>query len=141
VELVDLLKFVVPLLGAAVAWLWNERRRRSADEYQRKEQKYSVLIEAAEGFYTHMAGVEEAKHLKETFLLELRKCWLYCPDEVIYAANRWMDLQMVESNSTNEQRLAAVADFIATIRRDLLSRKPVKRTRLTASDYRHMRVT
>lgn len=140
IDIFDALKFAIPLLGAAFAWLWNERRRRAADEYERKEKKYSVLIESAEGFYVHLTDPAQSKQLKETFLAEFRKCWLYCPDEVILAANAWLEMQKEGVASTNEQRLHAIGKFMLAVRRDLLMRKPVRRTTLIPADYKHLRV-
>jgi hypothetical protein len=140
-DFIDLLKFAIPLLGAAIAWLWNERWRRLTDEYQRKEQKYTSLIEAAEGFYAQASGTPEGKNLKTQFLLELKKCWLYCPDDVIKSANRWLDLMHEGAGSTNEARKAALGEFMVAVRKDLLSRKPVRRTDLTAADFKHVRAT
>ena len=41
----DLSKFALPLIGGAIAWLWNERRKRASEEYERKEKKYTLLVE------------------------------------------------------------------------------------------------
>ena len=140
-DVIDILKFAIPLFGAAVAWLWNERWRRLADEYQRKEQKYTLLIESAEGFSEQASSTPEGKVLKTQFLLELKKCWLYCPDDVIKAANRWLDLMHTGVGSTNDARKSALSEFMVAVRKDLLSRKPVKRTNLTPADFRHVRAT
>ena len=48
---VDFLKFFLPLVGVTFAWFWNERRKRLADEYVRKEKKYEALIDSLQGFY------------------------------------------------------------------------------------------
>ena len=140
-DVIDLLKFAIPLLGAAIAWLWNERRRRLADEYQRKEQKYTSLIEAAEGFYVQASGTPEGKNLMTQFLLELKKCWLYCPDDVIRAANRWLDLMHEGVGSSNDARKSALGEFMVAVRKDLLSRRPVKNTDLTAADFKQLRAS
>jgi hypothetical protein len=139
-DLIDALKFSVPLIGAAVAWLWNERRRRIADEYERKEQRYTSLVEAADGFYVHMSNADAGRQLKAQFLSEIKKCWLYCPDEVIRAAYLILDLAKTGANSTDEQRLKAMGEFMVAIRKDLLARRPVRKTSLVASDFRHFKI-
>ncbi len=49
--ILEFAKFFVPLTGAAIAWFWNERQKRIAEEYVRKEQKYLALIDSLYGFY------------------------------------------------------------------------------------------
>ena len=84
-EMLDFLKFAIPVAGAGFAWYWNERRKRISDEYEKKAERYTKLIESLQGFYE---GVEqkEAHRLKSNFIIELNNCWLYCPDEVINKA-------------------------------------------------------
>jgi hypothetical protein len=54
----DFLKIFLPLAGAAFAWFWNERRKRIAEEYERKTEKYAALIDSLQGFYV---GVSPTK--------------------------------------------------------------------------------
>ncbi len=59
-------------------WL-NERSKRVQSAYLRKEEKYIQLIKSLEGFYESSRN----RDLINQFLLELKLCWLYCPDDVI----------------------------------------------------------
>ena len=68
------------------------------------------------GFYS---GIENADRLKGEFLDQLNQCWLYCPDEV---------------------KEKAMGEFIAAIRKDLLSRVLVRCTKLIGEDFRHLKV-
>lgn len=135
--LLDFLKFFVPLAGAAIAWFANERQKRSADEYTRKERKYGALIDALQGFYVS-ASTEEGRILKERFLSELNKCWLYCPDDVIQKAYAFLDTVHIETKSSDDAKEKAAGEFMLSVRQDLLSRKPVRYTSLTSRDFRHL---
>jgi hypothetical protein len=136
----DFLKFFLPLAGAAFAWFWNERSRRISDEYERKEQKYAVLIECLQGFYSHVSGGQRGRELKAQFLSELNKCWLYCPDEVIGKAYAFLEKVHTDGQYPDEMKERAVGELILAIRIDLLSRKPVRKTKLSPSDFKHLRV-
>lgn len=80
--LVEILKFFLPLAGAAIAWLYDQGQRRTLDQYQRKETQYRELLLSVRGFYT---GTQDTK-LKQAFLDQVNLCWLYCPDDVIRKA-------------------------------------------------------
>lgn len=138
---IDFLKFFLPLVGVTVAWFWNERRKRAADEYVRKEKKYEALVDSLRGFYTQAIGLPEGRELKGRFLQELNKCWLYCPDEVIKKAYAFMATVHTDKVHTDAEKEQAVGEFMVAIRRDLLSRRPVTATHLTASDFKHLRAT
>ena len=66
----DFLKFFIPLAGGVIGWLVNEHRKRQADEYTRKEERYQGLILSPRGFY---AGSEDLK-LKQEFVNQLALC-------------------------------------------------------------------
>lgn len=134
----DFLKFIIPLLGAVSAWILNERRKRIDDEYSRKEKKYESLIEGLRGFYDDMAQKRDGKDLKARFLQELNKAWLYCPDEVIQKAYQFLNTVKGEGKYTQEQQKAATGELMLAIRKDLLSRKPVKGTSLTPQDFQFL---
>jgi hypothetical protein len=139
--LLDFLKFFLPLAGAAFAWFWNERRKRSAEEYERKEKRYEALVESLQGFYTTMISDPKGRELKAQFLAELNKSWLYCPDDVIKKAYAFIATVQTGANSTDAIKECAVAELMVAIRKDLLSRKPVRLTALTDKDFKHLTVT
>jgi len=136
----DFLKIFIPLVGAIIAWFANEWRKRGWEEYQRKEGKYQVLLKSLKGFYTS-ASPEEAKVLKQAFLEQLDLCWLYCPDEVIKKAYVFLSCVHTNIRCTDEEKEKALGDLVLAIRKDLLSRKIVRKTKLKPEDFKILRST
>ncbi len=134
---VDFWKFAAPLFGAIVAWFVNEWRKRVWEQYQRKEESYKELLRCLKGFYV---GASNAAELKEEFLNQLNRCWLYCPDDVIKKGYAFLDTVHTGQTSTDKVKEKAVGDFVASIREDLLSRKLLKKTKLTGEDFKHLKV-
>lgn len=130
----DFLKFFIPLAGAVVAWFLNERRRRSWEEYLRKEERYRELLRTLVGFYDHSASPEPRRQ----FLEEYKRCWLYCSDDVIRAANYAMKVMVEGTTVPMEQRRLRISEFVLAIRRDLLRRTLTRDTNLKAEDYVHI---
>ncbi len=130
----DFLKFFLPLAGAVIAWFFNERRRRSWEEYLRKEERYRELLRTLVGFYDHSASAETRRE----FLEEYKRCWLYCSDDVIRAANCAMDVMVEGTTVPMEQRRLRIGEFVLAIRRDLLRRTLTRGTDLKAEDYVHV---
>ena len=127
----EFLKFFVPLIGAVIAWYLNERRRRAWEEYLRKEERYRELLRNLSGFYSHASNSDA----RGQFLEEYRRCWLYCSDEVVRAANSAIEVMVEGTTIPMEQRLQRIGELVVAIRRDLLRRTLTRRTSLTASDY------
>lgn len=132
----DFLKFFLPLAGGVIAWFLNERRKRAWEEYQKKEEHYRELVRTVRGFYVETSDPK----LKNEFLEQLKQCWLYCPDEVITNGYTFLNSVHAQKTSTDEDRERTLGDFIVAIRRDLLSRKITRRTKLLGKDYQHLRV-
>ncbi len=130
----DFLKFFIPFAGAVIAWFVNEKRKRAWDEYQRKEPRYQELLRTVKGFY--IAAHSEEK--KSEFVEQLKLCWLYCPDEVIKKAYAFLDAVNSASQKTLEEKQLSLGDFVVAIRKDLLSRKITRKTKLTSQDYQHL---
>lgn len=130
----DFLKFFVPLVGAVVAWFINERRRRAWEEYLRKEERYRELLRTLTGFYTYAGDAE----VRRQFLEEYKRCWLYCSDDVIRAANRAMEGMIENSPIPNDERLRRVGEMVIAIRQDLLRRTLTKNTELLPQDFVHI---
>lgn len=127
----DFLKFFVPLVGAVVAWFMNERRRRAWEEYLRKEERYRALLKSLSGFYVHGSSPK----VREEFLEEYKRCWLYCSDEVIKAANEAMAVMIEGTSVPMDQRLHRIGELVVAIRHDLLRRTLTSKTALGANDY------
>ena len=130
----DFLKFVIPALGAVIAWLLNERRRRATEEYPRREERYRELLLAMNGFYAHSSD----PGVRQRFIEEYKRCWLYCDDSVIKAANEAMRVMSEGTTAPMAERHRVLGNFVLTLRRDLLSRKLTTRTKLRPEDYMHI---
>lgn len=128
----DFLKFFVPLAGAVLAWFMNERRRRAWEEYLRKEERYRALLRTLSGFYKHAASPK----VREEFLEEYKRCWLYCSDEVIKAANEAMEVMVEGTIVPMEERLERIGRLVVAIRLDMLRRTLTSSTTLAARDYK-----
>jgi hypothetical protein len=79
--------------------------------------------------------------LKAKFLSELNNCWLYCPDEVIKKAYAFLAKVHTDARYPDEVKENAFGELMVAIRKDLLCRKPVSSTQLSAKDFNHLRVT
>lgn len=130
----DFIKFFIPLVGAVLAWLLNERRRRAWEEYLRKEDRYQKLLKSLSGFYVHAAN-PDARYV---FIEEYKKCWMYCADEVITAANAAIHATKEGTTISNDERLKIIGALVLAIRRDMLRRTLVRKTKLSPDDYIHM---
>lgn len=131
----DFLKFFIPLVGAVGAWFLNERRRRAWEEYLRKEERYRELLRTLTGFYGYASDPE----VRRQFLEEYKRCFLYCSDEVIRAANLAMEGMVEGTQLPNDTRLERIGNLVMAIRRDLLRRTLTSRTKLTHIDFRHVK--
>ena len=131
----DFLKIFIPFIGAIIAWCANEWRKRLWEEYRRKEEKYQLLLKSLKGFYTS-ASPEEAKVLKQSFLEQVNLCWLYCPDEVIKKAYVFLSCVHTNIRCTDEEKEKALGELVLAIRKDLLSRKMVRKTELKPEDFK-----
>lgn len=143
----DFLKFFVPLVGAVVAWMLNERRRWRAEQHARKEERYTSFLQGLRGFYVDDPDgtlvdedAKEIHRLKRQFLDELNISWLYCPDKVIDKAYAFLETVRVGATATAKEKAEAAGELVAAIRHDLLGHKLVKRTSLTGKDFRHLAV-
>lgn len=139
VSSVDFWKFVVPLLGAVIAWLVNEWRKRIWEQYQRKEDQYKILIKCLQGFYVGNINPEISHQLKAEFLQQLNVCWLYCPDDVIKKSYAFLDTVHSSQIQSDEVKEKAMNEFVLAVRKDLLSRRLVYKTKLIHEDFRHLK--
>lgn len=126
---VEFWKFAAPLFGAVIVWFVNEWRKRIWEQYQRKEESYKELLRCLRGFY---AGAASKEDLKLEFLIQLDRCWLYCPDDIILKGYAFLLSVHTSSSSTDEAKLNAMGEFVTAIRKDLISRKLVRQTNLSA---------
>jgi hypothetical protein len=129
----DVVKLTLPLIATVIAWFWNEHKKREQEQYVRKEEKYKALLTALQGFYEGSQDTEKNAEKKQTFVEQVNQCWLYCSDEVIQKAYTFME--KVQGGAAD--RGQACGDFVAAIRRDILSRKIVSSTKLDGQQFKH----
>jgi hypothetical protein len=139
----DFLAAVLPFIGAVTVGLvtgaaaifgliWNERSKRNWEEYHRKEQNYKTLLITLNGFHVATENVDQ----KAAFLEQVNLSWLYCPDVVIKKAYAFLDTVQTGAIATENEKVAALAELVFTLRKDLLSRKLLNKTKLKAGDFR-----
>ncbi len=107
----------------------------------RKEENYKQLLKTLRGFYVSSGDPD----LKDTFLEQVNLCWLYCPDKVIQKAYAFLSTVHTDQRGTEAKQHGlpeqAFGELVAAIRRDLLSRKIVKKTNLEGEDFKHLTST
>lgn len=140
----ETLNILIPVIGGVfaliislVTWYLNERSKRIYEEYKRKEEKYSELIRSLRGFYSNSASKEQ----KTKFLNQLNLCWMYCPDEVINKVYNFLSMVATVQKYSDEEKEKAVGEFMLAIRKDLIRKKPMKKTNLKPEDFKHLRAT
>lgn len=136
----EVFELLLPAVTAVVAWVVNEHRKRAHEDYIRKEKNYESMFEALRGFYTEAAqSPDGGRTLKERFLLEVNKMWLYCPDEVIKSAYAFLETVGTGRIHSDADKERAVGAFVLAARMDLLSRKPTRGSHLRPEDFKHLR--
>lgn len=133
--LIPVIVVILPLIGGFVTWYLNERSKRIYEEYKRKEDRYSELIRRLRGFYVDSSSTE----LRNEFLNQINLCWMYCPDEVIQKAYKFLLTVHTNKRSSDDEKEGALGEFMLAIREDLINRKPLKKTGLKAEDFKHLR--
>ena len=133
----EFLGIFLPLISGIIAWYANERRKRQQEEYIRKEENYKILIRSIKGFYVS----SKDSNVIGNFIEQLNLCWLYCPDDVIKKAYDFLNKVHTGAKFSDTDKEKALGEFIVAIRKDLLSRKIIKNTNLTADDFMHIRAT
>lgn len=133
----EFIKFFIPLAGAVVAWFLNEYHKQKTEEYLRKEARYVELLKTLKGFYDlNFVDNDEPLHLKNEFIEQLNRCWLYCPDEVIKKGYAFLATVHVDNISENLSKEEALGEFVLSIRKDLLSHSLLTRTKLSSIDFK-----
>lgn len=130
-DLAPVLIALVTIGAGFITWGLNERSKRRFDDYTRRETRYVELIRTLRGFHV---GTEEPDS-KKKFLAELELCWLYGSDDVVRAGYAFLATVKTGHVSTDEQKELAVGKLALAIRRDLMRRKPLKRTKLKAAEF------
>ena len=93
------------------------------------------MIRSLRGFYVDSLS----KELRDEFLNQLNLCWMYCPDEVIHRAYRFLSMVHTDKEHSDDEKEKAAGEFILAIRKDLVDRRPLRETKLKPEDFRHLR--
>lgn len=142
---------VLPLVIAIVAWALNMRGRLNWEKQKRKEERYRGILEVIHGFYSGSGSTVDEQTF-ESFMKEWRLAWVYCPDEVILAGNRFLqsvvnfsNTKLLQAETSDDEELSRLvemaagenrsarellAQFVLEIRRDIQ-----RKTKLTTQDY------
>jgi Pyruvate/2-oxoacid:ferredoxin oxidoreductase delta subunit len=123
------------LIAGFITLFLNERSKRVNEEYKRKEERYTELLNALRGFYVDSLD----KDMRENFLRQVNLCWLYCPDEVIQKAYKFLSMVHTNQKYSDPNKEESVGEFILAIRKDMFNRTPVRNTYLIAEDFKHLR--
>ena len=128
-------EIITVIIGGFITWFLNEKSKRIYENYKRKEAKYTELIKSLRGFYVDSFS----KELRDEFLNQLNQCWMYCPDDVIEKAYKFLETIREGKTYSDKKKEIAVGEFILAIRKDLISRKPLKETNLKSKDFKHLK--
>lgn len=140
---VDFWKVLIPAAMAIFIWSAKQGEKIRWEQYQRKEERYVKLLESVKGFYS---GTENPKDKRNAFLHQLDLCWLYCPDEVIEKAYYFLDLQNDEiipkypKEELEKLQKTSLQELVLTLRKDLVKRKRLTKTKLEKEDFQILKV-
>jgi hypothetical protein len=135
--LVPVITAIVAAVGGYFLREFDKRKEREAEEYRRKEEHYAKLILCLRGLIVRSQDTK----LREDFLNELNLAWLYCPDDIINKINGLMDVIPADGSLEGESHFegeinTAFGELFLAIRKDLISRKLIKKTKLKGSDFK-----
>lgn len=130
---IPVLVVLATVIPSITVWYLNEASKRTEEDFRRKEDRYTALIESFPGF---MTGAED-RTKQDEFMRQLRLCWLYCPDEVIKKGQEFLIKSLAEHKEqfTPEERTMVLRELMLVIRKDLIGRRRVKETNLRPGDY------
>jgi hypothetical protein len=132
----EIYSIIGSVCAVVLGWYFNERSRRTAEEYHRKEERYIKLLHDLPGFYEDPAEKEYVlEEMKKEFIEQMNQLWLYAPDEIIKKASAFLKTVEVYSHSTYGERKKALGEFIIAIRQDLINTKPLTKTGLKENQF------
>lgn len=130
----DFLLIGLPVLTAILSsyltyfFAFKTKQKESITKF--KEEKYSNLIIALQGF----VGLTVSAETKKKFLEEQYKSWLYSSDKVVRSINELIRLLIEERGKDPDPRKGQelIGNIILAMRQDLLGN-----TKLTYKDFRY----
>ena len=133
-ETKDILLIILPIataiLSSYLTYYFAIKSKKNETITRFKEEKYSNLIIALQGF----VGSTVSANTKRKFFEEQYKSWLYSSDEVVKSINDLIKLLIEENgNAPNpEKGREIIGTIILKMRKDLLGK-----TELTYKDFRY----
>jgi len=133
-ETKDLLLIILPvftaIIGSYLTYLFAIKSKRKESMLKFKEEKYSNLIIALQGF----VGSTVSAETKRKFFEEQYKSWLYSSDEVVESINNLIKLLIEnrESEPNPDEGRKIIGTIIYEMRKDLLGK-----TNLSHKDFRY----
>lgn len=125
------LAITLPLFGASLAWLYEKAWERQ----ERRVSRYEAMTALLPGFTT--SGI--SSQAINQFLAEQRRLWLFAPDDVIRALDRFVD--RVEGTSHDGSPEEALGRLVLAMRRDASFRGAIfPRFFSTSVDGSHFRI-
>ena len=94
------------------------------------------------GFYGQPNDTDEERHeLRSSFIEELRRGWLYLPDELIHKGYEFLETVHIGTRTPSQKKEILLGEFVALMRRDLYGRRLLlwRKTKLEGKDYRHLK--
>ena len=132
-EIKDILLIALPIASSYLTYFFTSKAKKNEAIIKFKEEKYSNLIIALQGFTGNTVSVER----KVNFFEEQYKSWLYSSDSVVLAINRLIKLLIEEEGKapTPLKGKIAVGSIILEMRKDLMGK-----TKLTPNDFTYTSV-
>ena len=93
---------------------------------------YKALISSLQSFYDPCPKPDSTNE----FLRQVDLCWLYAPDSVIRKAYAFIETNQ-NKNKSEDQNNFAFNELAHELRQDMLRRKIVERSKLTAKGFKH----
>lgn len=128
--LLILLSTVTAIISSYLTYYFAIRSKKTEAMIKFKEEKYSNLIIALQGFM----GSTVSADVKRTFFEEQYKSWLYSSDNVVKAINELVKLLIEERGQTPDPKKGReiVGNIILEMRKDLIGK-----TKLTHQEFRY----
>ena len=117
---------IIAAIIAVLGYVVKGRIDTQARERQQREERYRGMLAAMQGFYIS----SENKQLRQKFVDELNQAYLYASDDVMRAANKFLDTNKIRPEpSAEEEKKSALANLVLAMRKDL------RKTKLRASEF------
>lgn len=128
--LLIILPIVTAILSSYLTYYFAIKSKKNEAIIRFKEEKYSNLIIALQGF----VGSTVSANTKRKFFEEQYKSWLYSSDEVVKSINDLIKLLIEENGNTPnpEKGRKIIGTIILKMRKDLLGK-----TELSYKDFRY----